>query len=61
MDIGCSFREKVDLISKYIPTCKHKLTELLALGFQVQKSAIKGKGTEVYFSLTILYCQRART
>lgn len=53
--------KKIDFISKYIPMCKPKLTELLVLGFQVQKSAIKGKGTEVYFTLTILCCQRART
>lgn len=41
--------------------CEHKLTKLLALGFQVQKSAIEGEGTEVLFSLTIPCCQRART
>lgn len=53
--------DEINFISEYIPVCEHKLTELLALGLQVQKSAIEGKGTEVLFSLTILCCQRART
>lgn len=57
MDISWGFAEKLDFMRKYTPTCKHKLSNVLSLGSQVQKSAIESKGTEFYFSLTILHCQ----
>lgn len=57
MDLSWGSAEKLDFMRKYIPTCKHKLSDILPLGSQVQKSAIKTKGTEFYFSLTILLCQ----
>lgn len=56
MDIRWIFGQN-RFTSEYLYVCVSTKLPNLTLGFQVQKSAIEGKGTEVLFSLTILWCK----